>query len=108
MPPLFPPPAFFEHQSDVIEFFHYFLGSDDEVIKGFKFSVSPVSTFINTFQGTLKNRGFLKYRQNFDIFSKILHISRNMHFTDMQPWGQKLLKVSKETFSKLRTHIKVI
>ena len=45
----FPPPAIFEHQSDVMEYFYEFLGRDDEAIKGFKFFISPVSTSLNSF-----------------------------------------------------------
>ena len=98
----------FHRTLNALFFTQFFGGCHVRVICDPKFLTSPVSTFINTFRGTLKNSGFLKYRQKFDIFSKIFHISRNMHFTDMRPWGQKLSKVSKETFSKLRTHIKVI
>ena len=36
---LIPPPAIFEHQSDVMEYFYEFLGRDDKVIKGFKFFI---------------------------------------------------------------------
>ena len=79
------PPAIFEHQSDVMEYFYDFLGRDDKVIKGFNFFISPVSTSLNSFKGTLKCGGFSKYRQNYDNLSKFFFISRNVPFTDLQP-----------------------
>ena len=103
-----PPPAIFEHQSDVIEFSNYFFGCKNKVIKGFKFFVSPVSNFINTFQGTMKNQKCLQICQNLVKFPISNFISRNTHFLDMQPWDQKVLKLRKETFCKLRINIRAI
>ena len=60
------------------------------------------------FLGDFQNGGFLKYRQNYDKFLKSFFISRNMRFTDLQPWGQKASKLPKEPFYKLRINIWVV
>ena len=103
-----PPPAIFEHQSHVIEFFHHFLGRDNRVIKGFKFFISPVSTLINTFQGTLKYQKFLRNRQNKHKLSKLANIERYKHFMENHPWDQKLCKGPKEPFHTLRIVFRVV
>ena len=53
----------------------------------------------------MKNDGFLKNGQFFNIFCVFFHISRNTRFTDMRPWDQKVSKVPKETYSRLKIGI---
>ena len=94
--------------SKIVEFLNYFLECNNKVIKGLKFVISPVTIFINTFQGTCENGGFLKFRQKSQFFSKIVFISQNMRFMDLHPWDLKVSKDPKETFSKLKIDMRVI
>ncbi len=80
------------------------LYSDD---LGQKFFIAGVNLHQH-FLGDFQNSGFWKFRQNYDNNLKSFFISRNMRFTDFQPWDQKVSKDLKETFSKLRINIRAV
>ena len=69
--------------------------------------ILPVATS-NTFWGTLKCSGFSNYHQNYDNFSIFCFMSRNTRFTDMKPWGQKVLKIPKAPFPSLKINFWVV
>ena len=92
----FPPPAIFRHQSFMMPFWHEIFRSSIKAYLQLKYCVSPVSTPINTFWGTLKINKIWKFVQNIGNFWKMDYSERNIGDRGKYSSDQNLLKVSKE------------
>ena len=90
-----PPPAIFGQIHVMIDFLHYFLGCNYRVITQVKKFLSPVSTTINTFQGTVKNGGYLS---NQPIFQNSFLSREIRDLRTCNPGVKKFLNFLKNCF----------